>query len=79
MLRETDAALGREHEIAETAHRLAGSAGMLGFARLAATSRHFERAVQLGRAGAPGLSGGLRAAAEDSLEAIHTRKPSLVT
>ncbi len=61
--------------LAEAAHKLAGSAGMFGFDRLASVGRRFERAVQSVAADIPALSKSLGAAIEASLESIrdHTR------
>jgi CheY-like chemotaxis protein/HPt (histidine-containing phosphotransfer) domain-containing protein len=60
-------------ELATAAHTLAGSAGLLGFKRLAATGRSFEQAVKRGRKEAPVLAHGLRAAIEATLAEIRDR------
>ncbi len=47
-LRASDASASYDEALVETAHKLAGSAGMFGFERVAGLSRRFERAVQAG-------------------------------
>jgi HPt (histidine-containing phosphotransfer) domain-containing protein len=37
-----------DNALVETAHKLAGSAGMFGFERVASLARSFERAVETG-------------------------------
>ncbi len=59
-----DAALG------EAAHALAGSAGLFGFERVAATGRHFEKAVLGNAPEAPELAENLCAALEATLQNI---------
>jgi CheY-like chemotaxis protein/HPt (histidine-containing phosphotransfer) domain-containing protein len=60
-------------ELAEAAHRLAGSASMFGFGLVATLGRRFEQAVQAGSAEVPDLADRLGAALEDTLQAIHDR------
>jgi PAS domain S-box-containing protein len=72
-LREPDALQREGREIGEAAHALAGSAGMLGFERVATVGRRFERAVQTNSADAPGLADGLIAALELTLQAVEDR------
>ena len=68
----TPGALNGEPGLAEAAHALAGSAGMLGFARVAGVAREFERAMRSGDSGARALADGLVAALEATLLAIRT-------
>jgi PAS domain S-box-containing protein len=70
-LREPDALTRNGDELAEAAHKLAGSAGMFGFDRLANLGRRFERAVQSGAVDAPVLSESLADAIEGSLQSIR--------
>lgn len=70
-LRDPDALTQNNDELAEAAHKLAGSAGMFGFERLAAISRNFERAAQSGAAEAPALADALCAAIEATHQEIH--------
>ncbi len=72
-LREPNALARSGDELAEAAHTLAGSAGMFGFKRLAATGRSFEQAVRSGAAGASALADELRAAVEAALREIQDR------
>jgi HPt (histidine-containing phosphotransfer) domain-containing protein len=61
-------------ELADAAHALAGSAGMLGFERVATLGRRFEHALQSDAADAPALAGALGAAIKATLQAIvHLR------
>jgi HPt (histidine-containing phosphotransfer) domain-containing protein len=64
-------------ETAEEVHTLAGSAGMLGFKRIAAVGRGFERALRSGAAEAPALALEMTAAIEVTLEAIRSRMPKV--
>ena len=73
-LREPNAVLREGHELGEAAHILAGSAGMLGFERVATVGRRFERAVLTDSADVPGLADGLIAALELTLQAVDKRK-----
>ena len=57
-------------ELADAAHALAGSAGMLGFERVATLGRGFEHALRSGAADAPALAGALGAAIKATLRAI---------
>ena len=70
-LQEPDALLRRGEKLADAAHILAGSSGMLGFRRLPAIARHFERAIQSGSLEAAALAGALTAALNGTLQAIH--------
>ena len=56
--------------LADAAHALAGSAGMLGFERVAALGRRFEHALQSNAADAPALAGALGAAIKATLQAM---------
>jgi HPt (histidine-containing phosphotransfer) domain-containing protein len=61
-------------ELADAAHALAGSAGMLGFERVATLGRRFEHALRSGAADAPALAGALGAAIKATLQTIaHLR------
>ena len=73
MLRESDGLTCTGDELAAAAHRLAGSAGMFGFQRLATVGRDFERAVQSGAPDAPVLAGALCTAIEDTRLEIRAR------
>jgi signal transduction histidine kinase/CheY-like chemotaxis protein len=72
-LQEPDALTRTGDVLAEAAHKLAGSAGMFGFDRLANLGRRFERAVQSGAADTPMLCESLAAAIEASLQSIRDR------
>jgi CheY-like chemotaxis protein len=69
-----DALMLTGEALAEAAHALAGSAGMFGFERLAATGRHFERAVQTRAAEAPVFATSLGAALQTALEEMRRRE-----
>jgi HPt (histidine-containing phosphotransfer) domain-containing protein len=56
--------------LAEAAHALAGSAGLFGFERVAATGREFERAVLTQATDVPVLTADLSRALEATLQAI---------
>jgi CheY-like chemotaxis protein/HPt (histidine-containing phosphotransfer) domain-containing protein len=58
-------------ELADSAHALAGSAGMFGLSRLAAEARQFERSVQTGAADIPTVVDRLDEAIEASLHEIR--------
>ena len=73
-LREPYAIERLGEKLAEAAHVLAGSAGMLGFKRLSAISRGFERAIRVGAAETPSLAGGLSAVLGDTMQAIRERE-----
>jgi HPt (histidine-containing phosphotransfer) domain-containing protein len=49
-LRAPDAFTGTDATLADTAHQLAGTCGMLGFERLAYVARHFEDAARIASA-----------------------------
>jgi HPt (histidine-containing phosphotransfer) domain-containing protein len=72
-LREQDALLREGRQLGDAAHTLAGSAGMLGFERVATLGRRFERAIQTGSADVSGLADGLIAALELTLQAVEDR------
>jgi len=72
-LREPDALMRNDNVLAEAAHKIAGSAGMLGFDRLANLGRRFERAVRSDADDAPALSESLAAAIDASLQSIRDR------
>jgi CheY-like chemotaxis protein/HPt (histidine-containing phosphotransfer) domain-containing protein len=74
LLREPDALASHGQEVVIAAHALAGSAGMLGFDRLATTGLLLEHAMQAGAADAPAIASGLCAAIEATLLhiQIHT-------
>ncbi len=61
-LRAADAPTETGETLAEMAHRLAGSAGMFGFERLAAAGRAFERGIESDAADTPALADRLDAA-----------------
>ncbi len=73
-LRATDKLTHHSRALADTAHAVASSAGMLGFTRAAALSRRFEHAVQGGAPCAQELADGLAAALEATL---HDMKPRI--
>jgi CheY-like chemotaxis protein len=56
---------------ADEAHDLAGSAGMFGFDRLAATAREFDHAVRNVAADTPALAANLRSVIEDTLRLLQ--------
>jgi len=62
--------------LADAAHSLAGSAGMFGFDRLAATARSFQRAVQTNAAETPAHVASLSAALEESLAEMYRHTPT---
>jgi len=62
--------------LAEAAHSLVGSSGMLGFDRLAFVARAFERAVRTGAADMAAMIGDLSAALEATIEKISNRSPN---
>jgi CheY-like chemotaxis protein/HPt (histidine-containing phosphotransfer) domain-containing protein len=70
-LRAPDALAGETEAIAESAHTLAGSAGMFGLARLSAIGQQFERAAISDKPTARIVSERLDAAIEASLQAIR--------
>ena len=78
-LRKPDALSSAGNELAEAAHTLAGSAGMLGFERLAALGSRFERAVLSSPTEAPVLVDGLSAALEATLKEIRHRTSAALT
>jgi PAS domain S-box-containing protein len=69
-LDETDAVAHHRKELADTAHALAGTAGMFGFESLAAAGRSFERAALSDAAEASPLAIELRTALEATLKEI---------
>jgi HPt (histidine-containing phosphotransfer) domain-containing protein len=69
---------GQGPDLAAAAHVLAGSAGMFGFGRLAATARCFEFAVQSGTPDAQAVTDNLTAALESSLDSISSRQHAIV-
>lgn len=78
-LRQPDALTSNDSGLTETAHKLAGSAGMFGFDRLASLSRRFEHAVQTGAVEASALAEGLGMAIEATHEVLRTRAGLLST
>jgi signal transduction histidine kinase/HPt (histidine-containing phosphotransfer) domain-containing protein len=72
-LRASDASMSDDNALAETAHKLAGSAGMFGFERLATLGRRFELAVHSGAADVPALSNGLCSAIVATHHEIRAR------
>jgi CheY-like chemotaxis protein len=72
-LRKPDALTEIGEELADAAHAIAGSAGLLGFERLTVVGRRFERAVHAGAAEAPTLADGLSSALESTLQALQDR------
>ena len=68
----TPGALKADPGLADAAHALAGSAGMLGFARVASVGRLFERAMRSGDPAARTLADGLIGVLEATLQAIRT-------
>lgn len=73
-LRAPGALVATGQALAEAAHALAGSAGMFGFERLAATGRQFERAVQTSAAEAPVFATSLGGALQTALEEMRRRE-----
>jgi hypothetical protein len=71
-LRPPNALMSGDKALVETAHKLAGSAGMFGFERLASLSLRFERAVETGVADVA-LADGLCRAIEATREEAHIR------
>jgi HPt (histidine-containing phosphotransfer) domain-containing protein len=69
-LGESDALIGSAAKLADAAHTLAGSSSMLGFRRLPAIARQFERAAQSQSDETAALAGALRAALRATLQAI---------
>ncbi len=72
-LRKPDAFIHAGDELADSAHAIAGSAGLLGFERLTAVGRQFARAAHAGAAETPFLADGLSAALEATLQTLHDR------
>jgi len=72
-LRRPDALIRQADELADAAHAIAGSAGLLGFERLTAMGRRFSRAAHAGAAEAPSLADGLGVALEVTLQTLHDR------
>jgi CheY-like chemotaxis protein/HPt (histidine-containing phosphotransfer) domain-containing protein len=77
-LRGSAAPLRSDDELAEAAHTIAGSAGMLGFERLTYVGRRFERAIESGAADTAALGDGLCAALEATIDVINKRSSVLV-
>lgn len=73
-LRGMDTAGPGDKALVETAHKLAGSAGMFGFERVASLSRRFEQAVETGTDDVAALAGGLCAAIEAASDFRHWQK-----
>ena len=69
-LRKPGALAGQGSDLAAAAHTLAGSAGMFGFGRLAATARRFEFATQSGAPDAETVANELAAIIEATLENV---------
>jgi hypothetical protein len=74
-LRGQDALTSNAAQLAAMAHKLAGSAGMLGFERLASLSRRFERAIETGADDGTAIAIGLCGAIEATGEEIQRRTP----
>ena len=72
-LREPDALARTGVDLAAAAHKLAGSAGMFGFERLARVARRFEHAALSGTPDTPTLADQLGAAIDVSLREMLTR------
>jgi CheY-like chemotaxis protein/HPt (histidine-containing phosphotransfer) domain-containing protein len=72
-LRRPDALIREADTLADAAHAIAGSAGLLGFERLTALGRRFSRAAHAGAAEAPSLADGLGVALEVTLQTLHDR------
>jgi PAS domain S-box-containing protein len=72
-LHEPDALIRASKDLADAAHAIAGSAGMLGFARLATVGRQFEHAAASGAPEMPAIADGLAAALEATLRSIQER------
>jgi PAS domain S-box-containing protein len=72
-LRSPEALVRDADELADSAHAIAGSGGLLGFERLTAIGRRFARAVHAGTAEVPSLADGLSAALEITLQTLHDR------
>jgi CheY-like chemotaxis protein/HPt (histidine-containing phosphotransfer) domain-containing protein len=72
-LRSPDALMGSGSALAESAHAVAGSAGLFGFERLAVVARHFERAVQTDSPALLSLADDLSVALEASLQQMQTQ------
>ena len=72
-LRAPDALMRAGDELADSAHAIAGSAGLLGFERLTALGRRFARAASAGASETVSLADGLSAALEITLETLHDR------
>jgi HPt (histidine-containing phosphotransfer) domain-containing protein len=72
-LRAADAPTETGETLAEMAHRLAGSAGMFGFERLASTSRLYERSIEVGSPDREQLARDMIAALDASLEVMRMK------
>jgi two-component system sensor histidine kinase/response regulator len=70
-LHEPDALASSGGKLAESAHTLAGSAGMIGFERLATVGRRFEQAVTTESPEIASLADGLAAALEATIIAAY--------
>jgi HPt (histidine-containing phosphotransfer) domain-containing protein len=70
-LHEPDALARSGRELAASAHTLAGSAGMMGFERLATVGRRFEQAVTTESPEIASLADGLAAALEATIIAAY--------
>lgn len=77
-LRKPGVLAGQGPDLAAAAHVLAGSAGMFGFGRLAATARCFEFAFQSGAPDAQAVADDLTAALEASLHSISSRQHAVI-
>jgi signal transduction histidine kinase/HPt (histidine-containing phosphotransfer) domain-containing protein len=77
-LRKMDALTCDGDRLADAAHTLAGSAGLLGFQRLAALGRRFEQASQSAAPDKPAITTALCAAIEVTLQAIRDRSAAAV-
>jgi PAS domain S-box-containing protein len=77
-LREPDALERNGEELADMVHSLAGSAGMLGFARVTDIGRRFEQAILSKSAVAQALADELNAAIDATCQEIYGRQPMKV-
>jgi CheY-like chemotaxis protein len=78
-LHAPNALVSHSDALADSAHVLAGGAGMFGFARLAQLARHFERAVQTGSEDTVPLLDDLSITLAVTLEEVRSRITILVS
>lgn len=72
-LRSLKAGRPVDDAVADAAHKLAGKAGMLGFARVTAASLSFERSARTGAAVEPAITTALDATLDASAEELLRR------